>query len=346
MKSSKWTVVGAGPAGIAAVGKLLDLGIEGKEIAWIDPKFGVGDFGAKWHSAPSYTKVSSFLRFLYSCPSFNYSECDEDFAIHEFDQESTCQLGYVTPPLAWVCKQLKGRVSPIQDKLLMLDMVEGKWKLQCRNSSFTTDNVILAMGAEPKAPDVQEVESIPLELALDSERLAQYINSDDVVGVYGSSHSAMIALRNLLELPVKAILNFYRSPIRYAIDLEGYALFEGSGLKGEIAHWARENIDGKWPERLRRIYAPDEAAKEFEKRCTKMIYAIGFERRPLPVYRGFGPIPYHERSGIIAPGLFGLGSAFPEARADSAGHVEKSVGIWKFMDFLNRMLPVWLAYPI
>ena len=56
-----WTVIGAGPAGIAAVGKLLDRGIAGKDIAWIDPAFAAGDIGAKWRSVSSNTQVGVFL---------------------------------------------------------------------------------------------------------------------------------------------------------------------------------------------------------------------------------------------------------------------------------------------
>jgi len=37
MKVFKWTVIGAGPAGIAAVGKLIDSGVKPLEIAWVDP---------------------------------------------------------------------------------------------------------------------------------------------------------------------------------------------------------------------------------------------------------------------------------------------------------------------
>ena len=48
MTQYSWTVIGAGPAGIAAVGRLLDHGIVGEQIAWIDPEFGAGDFGTKW----------------------------------------------------------------------------------------------------------------------------------------------------------------------------------------------------------------------------------------------------------------------------------------------------------
>lgn len=33
----KWAVVGAGPAGMATIGQLLDSGINAKNILWIDP---------------------------------------------------------------------------------------------------------------------------------------------------------------------------------------------------------------------------------------------------------------------------------------------------------------------
>jgi cation diffusion facilitator CzcD-associated flavoprotein CzcO len=43
----KWAIVGAGPAGIATVGLLLDNKVDARDILWIDPDFKVGDFGQK-----------------------------------------------------------------------------------------------------------------------------------------------------------------------------------------------------------------------------------------------------------------------------------------------------------
>ena len=59
-----WAVVGAGPAGIAAVGQLIDHGVKGEDIAWIDPEFNVGLLGRKWRSVSSNTRVSLFIKFL------------------------------------------------------------------------------------------------------------------------------------------------------------------------------------------------------------------------------------------------------------------------------------------
>ena len=61
MAPYEWTVVGAGPAGTAAVGKLLDHGIEPARIAWIDPAFAGGDVGGKWRTVSSNTVVGTFL---------------------------------------------------------------------------------------------------------------------------------------------------------------------------------------------------------------------------------------------------------------------------------------------
>ena len=58
MTDYKWTVIGAGPAGIAAVGRLLDHDIAPTDIAWIDPEFIAGDIGGKWRAVQGNTRVA------------------------------------------------------------------------------------------------------------------------------------------------------------------------------------------------------------------------------------------------------------------------------------------------
>lgn len=70
MSEYVWTVVGAGPAGIAAVGKLIDHGVLPASIAWIDPEFTAGDLGAKWRAVPSNTSVKLFINYLTGADSF------------------------------------------------------------------------------------------------------------------------------------------------------------------------------------------------------------------------------------------------------------------------------------
>jgi hypothetical protein len=53
---------------------------------------------------------------------------------------------------------------------------------------------------------------------------------------------------------------------------------------------------------------------------------------------------YNPHNGIIAPGLFGVGIAFPEYAEDRYGDAQYRVGLKKFMDYLHCVLPLWLRY--
>ncbi|MBH1945667.1 hypothetical protein I5L01_15745 [Erythrobacter sp. YJ-T3-07] len=48
-------------------------------------------------------------------------------------------------------------------------------------------------------------------------------------------------------------------------------------------------------------------------------------------------------TGKELPGLFGAGIAFPERVIDKEGNVEHAVGFFKFMKFLKRVVPEWVA---
>lgn len=340
----QWAVIGAGPAGIAAIGKLLDAGIAGKEIVWIDPRFTVGDFGALWTHVPSNTKVALFQKFLMNCMSFDYRD-SPDFPLKHAASDETCPLSWMAAPLQWVTDQLKQKVTHIQDVAESLLLRQRVWNISLKNAKAQARNVILAIGAEAKKLSYPSPASVPLEDALDNERIKNHITQHDTVAVFGSSHSAILVLKNLLENSVKQVINFHRSPLVYAVYLEDWILFDDSGLKGCAAEWARQYVDGDLPVNLKRVYSNEENIAHHLPQCDKVIYAVGFERRALPVVEDMGHIDYMPESGIIAPGLFGLGIAFPEAKYNRLGMLEYRIGLWKFMDYLDRILPVWLKYP-
>lgn len=339
MEQADWIVVGAGPAGIAAVGKLLDHAIPSEKIIWIDPAFRVGDLGEKWHSVPSNTKVELFLKFLQGCRSFGYSQ---QFPIDRLKPQDTCLLQEIATPLQWITDQLLKKVVHHRVEALGLNRMHGWWEVKTTGPTLRAKNLILAVGADSKTLPYSDLTAIPLEVALCPAKLKQVIDAKDVVAVFGSSHSAVLVLANLLQLELKKVYNFYRSPHVYAVDLEKWILFDDTGLKGFAATWARKNLDGSLPQKLERILVSDHAFEESLALCTKVVYAVGFERRKLPVLEQYENVQYHETTGIIAPGLFGLGIAFPQAKLDPLGNRTLRVGLWKFMDYLNAIFPIWL----
>ena len=199
---------------------------------------------------------------------------------------------------------------------------------------------------EPKTLSHPEQENIPLQYSLDPEKISHYFSKEDTVAVFGSSHSAILAIRYLTELPVKKVINFYLDPLRYAVYLDNWILFDDTGLKGTTAIWARENIDGTLPQNLERYLSHQPDLEAHLPLCNKAVDAIGFEKRHLPIVEGMSPVKYNDKCGIIAPGLFGCGIGFPEGKLNPFDILEHRVGLWKFMDYLKRVIPVWLRYSL
>jgi hypothetical protein len=123
-----------------------------------------------------------------------------------------------------------------------------------------------------------------------------------------------------------------------------WILFDNTGLKGQTAAWARNNIDGTLPPNLARYNTSDHNIARYLPECHQVIYAVGFERRKNIVIGDYDQAGYNPHVGIIGPGLFGLGIAYPQVKPDPFGSVETQVGLWKFMTYLNAVLPAWLKY--
>ena len=343
MKRFDWTVVGAGPAGIAAVGKLIDKGVKPLDIAWVDPCFKVGDLGERWFRVSSNTKVKLFQNFLSACDIFRFRMAP-DFEIRHLDPESTCLLAAIAEPLQWITDHLKVAAHPYQGAAKFLKHTKGGWEVEVESETFHSKKMILATGAIPKKLNIPKLQEIPLEVALNDQALEKENLENDTVAVFGASHSAIIVLQNLLKTGVKKVINFYNSPLKYALERDGWILFDNTGLKGEAAIWAQKHINGTWPERLERFHSESEEAKAALSYCTKGVYAIGFETRLPPETPQYPELKYNETNGIIGPGLFGLGIAYPQKVEDPLGNQEYNVGLWKFMNYLETVLPIWMNY--
>jgi hypothetical protein len=342
-KNFEWCVIGAGPAGIAAVGKLLDHDIPAQKILWIDDKFKVGDLGTKWYDVSSNTTVQLFLDFLNECRAFKYDERIQHFQLEKIDPHHTCKLTNVVKPLQWISNHLSQQVAIYQGMASRLAVNNRCWEITVDKHKFKATNVILAIGVEPDRLSHKDVKEIILEDALNYSQLKQSCSNIDSVAVFGSSHSAIIIIRYLVELGLSRIVNFYLSPLKFALPMGDWTLFDNTGLKGTTADWARENILGNMPENLYRYPSTKQNIRTYLTGCDRVIYAVGFHPRVIEV-AGLVALQHNAHNGIIAPGLFGFGIAFPKQTTDPFGNREESVGLWKFMTHINSVLPIWLRY--
>lgn len=340
----QWAVVGAGPAGIAAIGKLLDQGVPGKEIVWLDPYFQVGDLGQFWHNVSSNTTVQRFLDFLNACPSFLYAAAAPDFQLNHLSPNTTCILNHVVEPLQWISDHLRTTVHAEKRAIHNITLTKRCWSLHSETNTYAARQVILAQGAEARSLPFPNIEEIPFTFAIDPQHLKKLVNKNETYAVFGSSHSAVLVINYLVDLGVKKVINFYRSPCRYAIPVDDWILFDNTGLKGHAAAWAREHIDGILPHNVVRYSAGEANIARYMPECTKAIYAVGFQRRDNILINNQRFQPYNPHLGILGPGLFGLGIAYPELKSDPFGNEEYQVGLWKFMVYLNKIMPLWFKY--
>lgn len=339
-----WTIVGAGPAGILAVGKLLDAGVAPNAIFWIDPEFSVGDLGKYWFSVPSNTRVLLFNKFLAAARSFNYAQCPVEKTLAHLNEQDTCLLGDVTKPLQWVTDTLCALVSSQKNSVHSLQQFHGKWLLNtATGENVVSSNVILATGATPNVLQYGlDANEMPLSTALNPELLKETTRPGDHVVVFGASHSGVLVIKNLLEAGCR-VTNFYRSPLKYALYQEDHIIYDNTGLKGHAAIWAKEHLHGQSIENFTRRCLSECSKEEMTQPCDHVVYATGFTTRHVPS-PDLDCRQYDANTGIIALGLFGLGVAYPERVIDRYGISELSVGLFKFSNYLAKVLPLWMQY--
>lgn len=240
-------------------------------------------------------------------------------------------------------------------------------------TNISSPILVLCHGSFPTSGPLpvpqNSIQEIPLDPALNPPKLAKTLPSDTrtTVAVLGASHSAILILRNLSNLALSSHPNlhikwFARHGLRYAEERDGWIFRDNTGLKGKVATWAKENLDddklatspiSKHLTKVLTSKGNEEAIyREKLKDCTHVVQAIGFTPNPLPTLKmadrqlkpqfnnttgGFTDSETGER----VKGLYGAGIAWPERVVDPEGNVEYAVGMWKFMKFLKREVPVW-----
>lgn len=339
-----WTVVGAGPAGIAVVGILMDSGVLPEQIVWLDPEFNVGRMGKFYQNVPGNAKVSQYISFLKACDTFSEVKSVAIDYLFSLAADKTPELKVIVNPLQDITNYLIKKVSAVQDVMLSLDFRANQWHINTNHSFIKSDHVILATGSHPRSLTYNGIPQIPLDMAVDKAALATYLSPDDKVAVIGSAHSALLIVKYLTELPVSLIVNFYKKPIVFPTPMSGGVAWQEAGLKGELAAWVKNTLLKNPPANVMRIFNGPDTLQPWLTVCTKLIFAGGFDRNELPPINGDATKydKYDCTTGTIGPRLFGVGIAFPQQKIDPLGNVEYLVGLPFFMPYIQQMVPEWM----
>ncbi|ROW01832.1 hypothetical protein VPNG_07772 [Cytospora leucostoma] len=376
-------VVGAGASGIAVVGNLLEL--QKAPIVWVDGQFDGGRLNARYREVPSNTKVKFFTQYADGVEALRTvsKETPEPNAMSHLlslNQEKTCHIAQAADLCLMLTKGLDEGKGVFKHRGKVTDAAwsNSTWTVSISPSDSSSQptqvdasKLILCTGSSPISGPlpVTHLAEIDLDTGLSPTKLAKIIPTDQPtqIAVIGASHSAILVLRNLSRLatsthPQLRIKWFTRHPLRYAEERDGWILRDNTGLKGEVAVWARENLEeavlssSPVSSHLAKVTTTRGHETETYRRelagCTHVCQAIGYRRDPLPELRvdGRKVTPRFEHttgafedaeSGERIPGLYGAGIAFPEKVVDPEGNVEYAVGLFKFMKFLKRVVPQW-----
>ena len=344
----EWCIIGGGPAGIIIIGVLLDLGVPLESIKWIDPKFQVGRIGEFYHNVSANSINETYLKFIESCNTFKKIKSQNIDNLYKLKKDGYENLKIISDVLQDISDYFLEYIPHEKGFVENLSFENKTWSITLQENSFTSKNIILATGASPKNLKLENEnqEVIPLDIALDKNKLEKLVNNNDIIAVFGGAHSAILVLKYLSEININKINNFYKYPLKYC-KLNDNGVFENiNGLKGFAAAWAKEFIENGLPENLFRYKMNEENIKNYLNECNKIIYAIGYERTNVAngniFYNGdYFEIEFDPKTGRIGPNIFGIGIAFPPEIIEN-GIKENLIGINSFMLYAQQVAPNWI----
>ncbi|KKY18557.1 hypothetical protein UCRPC4_g04893 [Phaeomoniella chlamydospora] len=323
-----FVVAGAGPAGLAAVGTILEYLHPYEKVLWVDPSFEGGSIGKDWREVPSNTRATFFRQYAEALGPFRNviakSKQPNAFTIIKtLDESKECSLSYAADLCVMLSEGLShsSSVDIKRGKITAADWdnMSARWKVYTSNDlenggshQYWGRGLVLCTGSHPStlpAPVYNlAMTKLPLETALTPSNLVTMLPKDAIVAVVGGSHSAILVLLNLFNLastthPHLQVRWFRRKSLKYAEYKNGWILHDNTGLKGCAASFARNYLEDD------AIYASeatkyistfdcygDVASEEqlYAKHlpgCTHIISAIGFTRNAVPTLtRGGDPI--------------------------------------------------------
>lgn len=343
----EWAVIGAGVAGGLSISILRDLGIPFHLIYWVDPLFNVGRIGEYYQNVSGNTPNWLWADFLRTSPTIFSLVEDDIFYIDSLDPKGYSTLAIIAQPMQKVTDYFLTQVGSKKGFMDYLEFYDDVWHIGVQGEVKTARNVILATGSRPKAFEYHKYSDvIPLDYALDPEILSQLVKKTDTIGVFGGSHSAILILKHLYEnVEPYRIYNFYKYPLLFAVDMGTWTLYSTNGLKGETALWAKTVLEVGEAKNIFRVKNTLEERNKYLPLCNKVIYAIGYEKNPLPemIFEG-DELPFHfnPETGIIGTRIFGIGLAFPGEFTDPLGNKEQLIGVNSFMKFALKVMPEWV----
>jgi len=320
-------IVGGGAASLLVLYNLEKQNVDPSWITIVDPTHTGGDMIKKWFHVRSNTTWRQIFEAVPSRNSFAQPWC-------ELSPEQPVELHLI-------CEYLKACVKDYMTKtLLRTDTVVSArqentlWTLELAHAKqpILADVVFFCQGSEPKSLDLP-FPSIPLEVALDSRRLSDYVKPGQHILVFGTAHSGPLVVKNLVDLQAR-VTNFYATEKPFYFARDG----DYDGIKQDAEAIADTMLRGGYPfVSLESVHDMSSIIRA-SKTADACIYACGFEPRILQSSWKL----YNGDTGRIegTSTAWGFGIAYPNKAPDG---IHWDVSIPAFQSHIQKQMPDILA---
>lgn len=338
----KICIIGAGVSGILLSLLLHQAGISTNDVCLIDPHFDGGALQRDWPNVISNTTWNATIDAIRRCiPSLDIPAWAKQLPP---DQPT---------PLRVIAKLIRELFAPLNFKTIRGHVHQVSWNsekstwscaVQSGNgiTEINCTKLLFAQGSIPKQYDMP-IQSIPLDIALDLNRLQAYLDPKlEHVVVFGTNHSGTLVLKNLVDCAVKRVVGVYKGTVPFIWARDG----EYDGLKLEGAAIADSVVQGKYPTiSLVSYNNVSEIVKE-TRQATWVVYAAGFmtDTAIRVVVDGVETAftEYDPNTGVLknTPNAWGFGIAYPSQAPDG---IHFDVGISPFLEHFYKEIPTIIA---
>jgi cation diffusion facilitator CzcD-associated flavoprotein CzcO len=328
-------IIGAGVTGLSLLLLLQESGADLSKVAVIDPYFDGGDLARRWTAVKSNTPWSKTANALANtCPSL-IQPC-------EHAPGSTTKVADIAHHIRAAAASGLKRTQQIQGLATKANYVSdaAAWTVQVLASGkpieIKAKKLVLAPGGDSKALDLP-IPSIPLDVAIDANRLLHYVKPGQRVLVFGTMHSGTLVIRNLASCGAQ-VTAYYNSqqPFYWARD----GVYDG--IKEEAAEIADDIVSGKIPVDLVPVENTSRVIRTSQ-HADWVVYAMGFQARNsinvcVNEVSLQHPIKYNGTTGQLndTPPAWGFGIAYPNLAPDG---IHWDVSVAAFLEHMKQQVP-------
>ena len=321
-------ILGFGIAGQLCLLECLQRGIKGSDICVLDENFCGGALVTHYATVVSNTPWEKTKRALQV-----YSKWSDE-VIRQRESKYTESQCMPVGDIALACLETSRRagndakVRWICTHVQSVEQQSTEWLVQHTFGSIACKTLLVAQGGIEKRLDI-DLPTIPLSIALQKDQLANVVQPNEIVAVFGLAHSGTICLKHLHELGIQTY-GIYNTltPFLFARDGAYDGIKEGSEAIADAIlrdEYKRLTLLS-WSEPLQLF--------RVLQNCTKVIQCVGFKCRSIPGI----PDQYDTQTGKLTTNMYGFGVAYP-GMTEISGKRYADVSVLSFQEQIQRCLP-------